>query len=92
MGAYIVLYPRVRVHTIMWVILIFRLTLPAWVMLGYWFALQILGAGSDAVGGVAGWAHIGGFVTGAVLVNVFRNTALQERRERLLAARAWQAG
>ncbi len=91
MGAYVVLYPRVRVHTIMWLVLIFRLTLPAWVMLGYWFLLQVLGAGVDPVGGVAVWAHIGGFVAGGLLITVFRNPALQERRERLLAARAWEA-
>ncbi len=90
MGAYIVLYPRVRVHTIMWVILIFRLTVPAWVMLGYWFALQVVGAGFDSVGGVAVWAHIGGFLAGAALIMLFRSPALEEQRERLLAARAWQ--
>lgn len=91
MGAYVVLYPRVRVHTIIWLILIFRLTVPAWVMLGYWFLLQVLGAGVNTVGGVAVWAHIGGFVAGALLIMLFRNPALQERRERLLAARAWEA-
>lgn len=91
MGAYVVLYPRVRVYTITWLVLIFRLTVPAWVMLGYWFALQLLGAGVDQVGGVAVWAHIGGFVAGAVLINVFRNRELQMRRAQLLGAREWQA-
>ena len=91
MGAYVVLYPRVRVHTIMWLILIFRLTVPAWLMLGYWFLLQVFSAGVNPVGGVAVWAHIGGFVAGALLIMLFRNPALQERRERLLAARAWEA-
>jgi membrane associated rhomboid family serine protease len=91
MGAYVVLYPRVRVHTIMWLVIIFRVTLPAWVMLGYWFLLQVVGAGTDPVGGVAVWAHIGGFIAGAVLIMVFRNPALQLRREQLLAARAWDA-
>lgn len=91
MGAYIVLYPRVRVHTIVWIILIFRWTLPAWAMLGYWFLLQVLGTGSDTVnGGVAVWAHIGGFITGAVLIALFRSPKLQAERERLLAARVWQ--
>ena len=91
MGAYVVLYPRVRVHTIVWFILIFQWTVPAVVMVGYWFLLQVIGAALNPVGGVAVWAHIGGFIAGAVLIMVFRNPALQERRERLLAARAWEA-
>jgi len=74
MGGYIVLYPRVRVFTM--VPLGFFLTsvaLPAWVMLGYWMVLQIFGGlgASAAGGGVAFWAHVGGFVAGAVLVKLF---------------------
>ena len=91
MGAYVVLYPRVRVHTIVWFILLFKWTVPAWLMLGYWFLLQLIGAGLNPVGGVAVWAHIGGFVAGSLLITIFRNPALQEQRERLLAARAWEA-
>jgi membrane associated rhomboid family serine protease len=91
MGAYVVLYPRVRVHTIMWIIVIFRLTVPAWMMLGYWLLLQLVNAALAPLGGVAVWAHIGGFIAGALLILFFRNPALQERRERLLAARAWEA-
>jgi membrane associated rhomboid family serine protease len=76
MGAYLVLYPRVRVFTL--VPLGFFLTsiaLPAWTMLLYWIALQFLGGVSglfaEGKGGVAFWAHIGGFVAGLVLVKVF---------------------
>jgi len=90
MGAYIVLYPRVRVHTMTWLIILFRLTVPAWLMLGYWFVLQILSAGTDPVGGVAVWAHIGGFVAGALLIKLFSNPELQERREQLLKGREWE--
>ena len=90
MGAYIVLYPNVRVHTISWLIVLFRVSVPAWLMLGYWFVLQVLSAGADPVGGVAVWAHIGGFVAGAALINLFRNATLQERRAKLLAARDWE--
>jgi membrane associated rhomboid family serine protease len=75
MGAYLILYPRVRVFAI--VPLGFFLTsiaMPAWVMLGYWFLIQfvsgLLTAGSD-VGGVAFWAHVGGFVAGIVLIKLF---------------------
>jgi membrane associated rhomboid family serine protease len=77
MGAYLVLYPRVRVFTL--VPLGFMLTsvaLPAWVMLLYWAGIQFLSGvttmGGEATGGVAFWAHIGGFVAGVVLVLLFR--------------------
>jgi membrane associated rhomboid family serine protease len=57
-------------------------------MLGYWFLLQVLGGSVDALqaegGGVAFAAHVGGFVAGALVVNVFRNPALRSRREELL--------
>lgn len=72
MGAYIVLYPRVRVFTM--VPLGFFMTsvaLPAWVMLGYWMLLQVFGGLGGAESGVAFWAHVGGFVAGVVLVRLF---------------------
>jgi rhomboid family protein len=75
MGAYLVLFPRVRVFT--FVPLGFFMTsvaLPAWVMLIYWSALQLLGGFVDIGGeggGVAFWAHIGGFLAGVVLVKMF---------------------
>jgi membrane associated rhomboid family serine protease len=75
MGAYLVLYPRVRVFAI--VPLGFFLTsvaLPAWVMLGYWFVIQfvsgLISIGGE-LGGVAFWAHVGGFVAGIVLIKLF---------------------
>ncbi|HRP08911.1 MAG TPA: rhomboid family intramembrane serine protease, partial [Gemmatimonadales bacterium] len=53
MGAYAILYPRVRIHTlVVLVILFFRVAVPAWVMLGYWFLLQLLSTGMDQVAGV----------------------------------------
>jgi membrane associated rhomboid family serine protease len=85
-----VLYPRVRVHTLVpLIIFFFRVTVPAWVMLGLWFLMQVVNAQFDQVGGVAVWAHIGGFVAGALLITLFRDPALWARREQLLAARAW---
>lgn len=83
MGAYICLYPRVRVH--MLVVLGFFITtvgVPAFVMLGYWLLIQLLsGFGTLGApgGGVAFWAHVGGFVAGAILVLVFRDPRLLER-------------
>ena len=90
MGAYVVLYPRVRVHClVVLVIFFFRVSLPAWVLLGYWFVLQTLGLGVDSVGGVAFWAHVGGFLAGALLILLFRDPALMAKRRQLLAARLW---
>ena len=84
MGAYLVLFPRVRVYTMVPLgFFLHSMPLPAWVMLIYWSALQIFGGLSSIVseesGGVAFWAHIGGFVAGVVLVKVF------ERRDKVAA-------
>lgn len=71
MGAYVVLYPRVRIDTLFIFFVFVRvIPLPAWVMLGYWFFLQFLTGAVGAGGGVAVWAHVGGFVAGAVLVKL----------------------
>jgi membrane associated rhomboid family serine protease len=77
MGAYLVLYPRVRVFTLVTLgFLITRMALPAWAMLLYWAFLQLVSGlftgVSGAQGGVAFWAHIGGFVAGLLLVGLFR--------------------
>jgi membrane associated rhomboid family serine protease len=91
MGAYLILFPTVRVH--MWFfqgIFTTRLTVPAYVMLGYWFAMQLLGAHVSAFepegGGVAFAAHVGGFVAGVLLVTLFKNRDLLTRHEGLLAS------
>ena len=75
MGGYALLYPRAKVQTL--IVLGFYITtvgVPAFLMLGYWFLLQVLG-GLPALGaqggGVAFWAHIGGFLAGLVLVRPF---------------------
>jgi hypothetical protein len=73
MGAFIVLFPRARVTTIIPALLLFfRVRIPAFLMLGYWFLMQFFsGVGSLGMsdqGGVAWWAHVGGFVLGALLV------------------------
>lgn len=80
MGAYIMLFPRVKVHLAVILIIIFTtFRVPAFAMLGYWIAIQILGGitsiGSTG-GGVAFWAHIGGFLGGAALVWLFKDEEL----------------
>jgi membrane associated rhomboid family serine protease len=89
MGAYIMLYPRVRVHTLVLLIVFpLRMNFPAWGVLGLWFLMQVLNARlEEQVGNVAVMAHIGGFVAGALLISLFRSPALLERRARLLATR-----
>ena len=87
MGAYVVLYPRVRVYTLVPLGFFFTtVALPAWVMLGYWMLLQLLGTLGGLEQGVAFWAHVGGFVVGAVLVKLFSRSDYVQRH----AARHWQ--
>jgi rhomboid family protein len=77
MGAYIVLFPRSRVLTLVPLIIFwFTVELPAYLILGYWFLIQFFsGLGSlglKQAGGVAWWAHIGGFLLGVFLVGVMQ--------------------
>jgi membrane associated rhomboid family serine protease len=75
MGGYLVLYPKVRVFAFIPLgFFITSVALPAWVMLGYWLLIQFvsgLAAFGGEIGGVAFWAHIGGFVAGVVLIKLF---------------------
>lgn len=87
MGGYLLLFPGVRVWTLIPMGIFTRsVALPAWMMLLYWAALQFLGGlsrvGAGAEGGVAFWAHVGGFVAGLALVKLFT------RRDRLARHRA----
>jgi membrane associated rhomboid family serine protease len=76
MGAYFILYPRARV--LVWFPPIFLFHVPAWLMLGYWFLANFLSGTTTAIadtsqaGGIAFWAHIGGFVAGVIMVSIFR--------------------
>jgi membrane associated rhomboid family serine protease len=88
MGAYLVLYPRVRVNMLFIFIIFFKvIAVPAWLVLLWWFFLQVL-AGlpeissmrPDVSGGVAVWAHVGGFLMGVLLIKVFENPRLVARR------------
>ena len=75
LGAYLVLHPRANVAVLIWIIIFVRLiSVPAVILLGIWFALQLLSALSMDAGepGVAFWAHVGGFIVGIVLVLAIR--------------------
>jgi rhomboid family protein len=77
MGAYLVLYPKVRVHTLIFLgFFVTTVTLPAYFMLILWAAVQLAGslpalAGAESGGGVAFTAHVTGFVAGALLIKLF---------------------
>ncbi len=75
MGAYLVLHPRARIQTLFIFVIVLRIiAVPAWIVLIMWFALQAIAAYVTPAGGsgVAVWAHIGGFIAGAVMVPLFR--------------------
>jgi len=83
MGAYVMLYPRVRVHLALWLgFYVTTAAVPAVFMLFYWLLMQLIGGavsmGREG-GGVAFWAHVGGFVAGMLLVLVFRKPELVAR-------------
>jgi membrane associated rhomboid family serine protease len=67
MGAYILLYPRSRIETLVFAIIITVVSIPAVFFLGFWFILQLLYTWLGLGGNVAYWAHIGGFVAGMIL-------------------------
>jgi membrane associated rhomboid family serine protease len=101
LGAYLVLYPKVRVNMLFFFVIFFRIiALPAWVVLVYWFIVQLLSGWSqltplrpEVSGGVAFWAHIGGFITGVALIKLFedrRRVAARTRRD-VIAGTPWNA-
>jgi membrane associated rhomboid family serine protease len=75
MGAYFVLYPRAKVLTLVPIFIFIQFVeLPAFIFLGIWFLFQFLSAAGDSAqtGGIAWWAHIGGFVFGIVFLKLFQ--------------------
>ncbi len=76
LGAYLILYPRARIASLVPILFIFTLVeIPAVIYLGIWFVLQLFSGWSAlqgaASGGIAWWAHIGGFVFGVITVHLF---------------------
>lgn len=90
LGAYLVLYPRTRVR--LYFPPIFFFSLPAVLVLVYWFVLQVLtgipeltSIRPDTSSGVAVWAHVGGFVAGVVLIRLFEDPRRVDAHRRLYA-------
>jgi len=78
LGAYFVLYPRARVLTWFFELIFLFLWIPAWIWLGIWFLGNFLSGTATALavhrqnmGGVAFWAHVGGFISGALMIKLF---------------------
>ncbi len=71
LGAYLILYPKARVLTLVFLFFFIRIIpIPAFFILGFWFVIQVLNIGAG--GGVAWFAHIGGFLAGIALIKIYR--------------------
>ncbi len=98
LGAYIVLFPHGRIRTLIFLgYFVTVMLIPAWVQIGVWIVLQIfngflsLGVRTEETGGVAFWAHVGGFVAGAVLVFLFKDqSSVDRQRSARSGSRAWE--
>jgi membrane associated rhomboid family serine protease len=79
MGAFFILFPSARVLTLVPFLFVFFIWLPAWIVLGYWIVTQFLSGAATSIayssqtggGGIAFWAHVGGFAAGIALVKIF---------------------
>ncbi len=87
MGAFIITFPRDRIKTVIFFIIFFRVTyIPAVLLIGFWFLIQVFHVGMVAsvrTGGVAYLAHVGGFLFGVVTARLF------EDRQRIAARQQW---
>jgi len=81
LGAYLLLFPGARILTLFFFFIFVKLIrIPALIILGFWFFIQLLSLGAAAVSNVAFFAHIGGFVGGLILVKVFQPRRSRGRR------------
>jgi membrane associated rhomboid family serine protease len=103
MGAYVVLYPRVRVHMLIFLgFWITTVAVPAYLMLFYWAFIQVLqslpalAGANEERGGVAVLAHVGGFVAGAAMIKLFAKPELRLAHRRVIAGEVfsepWRRG
>jgi membrane associated rhomboid family serine protease len=88
LAAYLILYPHGRIRTILLIGIPILIMVPAWGMIGYWILIQFINGflslgvnTAETGGGVAYFAHIGGFIAGATLVWLFRDKEVQERHQ-----------
>jgi membrane associated rhomboid family serine protease len=102
LGAYLVLYPKVRVNMLFFFVIFVRIIpLPAWTVLIYWFIVQLISGWSqltplrpEVSAGVAFWAHIGGFLAGVALIKLFedRRRVAARTRHDVISGPQWTLG
>jgi membrane associated rhomboid family serine protease len=100
LGAYLVLYPRARINMLFIFVIFFRvIPIPAWLVLLWWFAWQVIAGlpelmtvNPEVSGGVAVWAHVGGFVTGVLLIKLFQNPRFVAAHRAAHASKYYPAG
>ena len=81
LGAYTLLFPRARVLTLMFIFIFIKIIrVPALIILGFWFLIQLLNLTGGVEGNVAFFAHIGGFLGGLILVKIFQPRPARRRR------------
>ncbi|MBW2467368.1 MAG: rhomboid family intramembrane serine protease [Deltaproteobacteria bacterium] len=98
LGAYFLTYPHARILTLVPIVIIFYVVeLPAYFFLGFWFVIQFIQGSLYSLnseqmvgGGVAWWAHVGGFMAGVLLLYVFRCKDWQRPVEPSRRIRRWQ--
>jgi membrane associated rhomboid family serine protease len=82
LGAYLLLFPTARILTLVFIFIFIKIVrIPALIILGFWFFIQILSVGGGAISNVAFFAHIGGFISGLVLVKLFQPKQSRSRRK-----------
>lgn len=90
MGAYFILYPRAKIWTLVPIFIFIQFfEIPAIVFLGFWILMQFFMGAFNLGGGVAWWAHIGGFIAGAILIFLFRKRKSQLPRQYADQYRPW---
>ncbi len=81
LGAYVLLYPRAQIYTLVILFIFIRIIkVPAILFIGFWFFIQIMNATGGAGSNIAWYTHIGGFVTGVILIILFRPKRKKKRR------------
>jgi len=83
LGAYLLLFPNARILTLIFIFIFIKMVrIPALIVLGFWFFIQLLSVGGGAISNVAFFAHIGGFLAGLVLVKLFQPRSVGRRQRR----------
>ncbi len=81
LGAYVLLFPSARILTLIFIFIFIKMVrIPALIVLGFWFLIQLLSLGGGAISNVAFFAHIGGFLSGLVLVKLFQSRSVGRRQ------------